>query len=181
METKYSGYTIKYNESENRFECTVEKIEGEKVEPQTLFAETLTKMKAKIDKLGEPTTNAQPKQKGLEVTKLDDKWVVSPVTVGTFGLVLHNYGNRVYAWVTSKGWRSRDERNRVDTSSSWNFKFYNDTPKNRELLQKIADLRNEVDTLQVTNNKKVEVIEGKLKSQIVKAKIKSEDLPVWDK
>lgn len=181
METKYSGYTIKYNEQENRFECVVDKIDGEVVEPQTIYADTLSKMKARLDKVGEPTTNKQPKQKCLEVCiGKDDKFVVSPVSVGTFGKV-HSYSIRIYAWVTSIGYRGREERNRVDTSSSWNFKFYKDTEKVRGMLQEIADLRNAVKDLEKINNKKVYTLEKKLESHKVKPLIKDEDLPVWDK
>lgn len=174
METKYSGYTIKYNEETSKFEVAL---------PDGVIGrDTLAGVKSYIDKLGDENVK-QKQQKALYIYDYRaSNPEVKEATIGTFGRLKSGWRRGVYVWITKIGYRGRKERVRESVSSyGHSIDFYHDTAGNRKILQSMVDKLKALKDFEVKTNDEVAKLKSKLDEEVVKQLVKDEELPVWDR
>ena len=176
METKYSGYTIMFNETDEKFTCDI----GEDGEENIISAEKISTIKNKIDKIGDA-----PKQKSqtcIEIVGYGTSMRVRDIKVGTFGI--SRYSDKS-AGVTYKDGKYTDRKK----YTQYSLKNVLALPSDSDQLKLVQALRdemvsvgNEFVKIEESYKEKMKNLEAELRkiAREVEPTIEMSELPKWN-
>ena len=174
MNTNYQGYTIKFDERDEKFICDI----GENGESSIISAEKISTIKNKIDKIGQA-----PKQKSQDAIELMGYGVdirTRAVRVGTFGKMRYSkYG----AWVSYKSGRSTEKRRYEGDYKLKDIRVVSDENKAEvdALIKELETQKNQFETIKDAYKVSMGNIEQKIKelSTPVQPTVSDDELPDW--